>query len=194
MLILASKSPRRSDLLKQAEYPFRVVVSDAEELKDSTLGPTELVKQNALLKAQAVADMVGSVPAVLGADTVVSLDGEIFGKPQDEADAVRMLQALSGREHTVSTGIALIYKEKVFSAAAETKVFFEKLSPEDIRRYVATGEPMGKAGAYAVQGQAAVFISRVEGSFSNVVGLPLCLVTETARRAGVDLYGKNDGA
>lgn len=193
MLILASKSPRRSDLLNQAGFPFRVEVSDAEECMDSAIAPETLVQENARRKAEAVAARIGSETAILGADTVVSLDGQIFGKPKNEADAARMLRILSGREHLVSTGIAIVWKGKTFMAVETTKVVFSELSEGQIRNYIKSGEPEGKAGAYAVQGRAAVFISRIEGSFSNVVGLPLFLLAETAKRAGVDLYG-NDGS
>lgn len=193
MLILASQSPRRSDLLTQAGYPFKVEVSEAEEINGSDMKPAELVMENARRKALAVYERSKGTFPVLGADTVVSLGGEIFGKPEDRQDAVRMLQTLSGRSHIVSTGIALVVKGKVYQAVEETKVYFSELSEEMIERYVASGEPMGKAGAYAVQGRAAVFISHIEGSFSNVVGLPLYLVTETAKKAGVDLYDGYDG-
>lgn len=193
MLILASQSPRRSDLLTQAGYPFKVEVSEAEEINGSDMKPAELVMENARRKALAVYERSKGTFPVLGADTVVSLGGENFGKPEDRQDAVRMLQTLSGRSHIVSTGIALVVKGKVYQAVEETKVYFSELSEEMIERYVASGEPMGKAGAYAVQGRAAVFISHIEGSFSNVVGLPLYLVTETAKKAGVDLYDGYDG-
>lgn len=191
MLILASKSPRRSDLLTQAGYQFRVEVSDAEEIMDPSISFLEIVKENARRKAVAVAEKIGSEIPVLGADTIVVIDGKIFGKPKDANDAEQMLMALSDKAHTVSTGIALIYRGKTHLAVETTKVVFSKLSREDVKRYIASGEPFGKAGAYAVQGRAAVFISRIEGSFSNVVGLPLFLLAETAKKAGVDLYGSD---
>lgn len=193
MLILASKSPRRSELLNQAGYPFRVEVSEAEEIMDLAIEPAKLVQENAFKKAQAVVDKLGSEVAVVGADTIVSLESEIFGKPKDLDDAKRMLRALSGKEHYVSTGVVLIVKGNVFSDVATTKVRFGELSEKMIEHYIQSGEPMGKAGAYAVQGRAAVFIKGICGSYSNVVGLPLYLLTEMAKKAGVDLYGK-DGA
>ena len=192
MLILASKSPRRSELLQQAGYPFRVVVSEAGELTGG-LEPSELVQKNACLKALKVAGEVGDAVPVLGADTVVVADTCIFGKPADRREAKRMLMVLSGREHLVMTGVALVHNGRVYKDTAVTKVFFAPLSEELVERYLDSGEPEGKAGAYAVQGRAAVFIRRLEGSFSNVVGLPLFLVRELAEKAGVDLYG-NDGA
>ena len=128
------------------------------------------------------------VALALGADTVVALSGRIFGKPADEREAREMLAALSGRAHDVLTGIAWCKAGQEFSTVEKTRVFFAPLSEEAIARYVATGEPLGKAGAYAVQGRAAVFVERIEGSFSNVVGLPLHCTAELAKKAGVDLY------
>lgn len=129
----------------------------------------------------------------MAADTVVALDGEIFGKPRDEAEAAEMLSRLSGRRHAVYTGVAIAAGGGIEVAAAKTIVEFAPLTAEAIRRYVATGEPLDKAGAYAVQGRAAAFITRIEGSFSNVVGLPLHLTATLAERAGIDLYD-HDGA
>lgn len=190
MFILASGSPRRKELLQQIGASFRVEASEAEELTGS-LPPPELVRRNAEAKARAVA---GSHPGrwVLGADTVVALGGEIFGKPGDEDEAADMLAALSGKVHEVLTGIAWVKGEQVFSEAVSTKVSFAKMSREEIRSYVATGEPMDKAGAYALQGGAEVFIEGIEGSYSNVVGLPLHRVAALAEKAGVDIYGKED--
>lgn len=192
MLILASASPRRQELLRQIGCPFRVVVSQAEELSGGGLSPEDLVKENARRKALMVMPEAAGLP-VLGADTVVALEGEIFGKPKDEGDAICMLERLAGRCHEVYTGLALAVGDRVEQGAARTRVEFSPLSSAEIRRYVATGEPLDKAGAYAVQGRAAVFIPRLEGSFSNVVGLPLHLLVVLAGKAGVDLYG-DDGA
>lgn len=186
MFILASSSPRRRDLLAQIGASFRVEVSAAQEMREAK-SAEELVLANALLKARAVAESA-ALP-VLGADTVVALDGRIFGKPADETAARAMLSALSGRMHEVLTGIAWVNEGREFSSVAKTRVFFAPLSALEIARYVGTGEPLGKAGAYAVQGRAAVFVERIEGSFSNVVGLPLHAVAELAKKAGVDLYG-----
>ena len=167
MFILASASPRRRDLLVQIGASFRVEVSEAEELFEAE-DAGGLVLANALAKARAVAAHTG-LP-VLGADTVVALDGRIFGKPADEREARSMLAALSGRAHEVLTGVAWVTEGREFSTVARTQVFFAPLTEEAIVRYVKTGEPLDKAGAYAVQGRAAVFVERIEGSFSNVVG------------------------
>ena len=182
MFILASASPRRRDLLAQIGASFRVEASEAEEMREAK-DAEELVLANASIKARAVAAHTG-LP-VLGADTVVALNGRIFGKPADEAEARAMLSALSGRRHEVLTGVVWGKAGREFSAVAKTHVFFAPPSEAVIARYVATGEPLGKAGAYAVQGGAAVFVERIEGSFSNVVGLPLHAVAALARTAGV---------
>lgn len=185
MFILASASPRRRDLLAQIGASFRVEVSEAEEMHEAS-SAQELVLANALVKARAVA--AHEYLPVLGADTVVAQGARIFGKPADEREAREMLAALSGRAHEVLTGIAWCKAGREFSAVVKTRVFFAPLSEEAIARYVDTGEPLDKAGAYAVQGRAAVFVERIEGSFSNVVGLPLHAVAELAEEAGVDLY------
>ncbi len=188
MFILASGSPRRRELLQQIGALFRVEVSEAEELSQAE-SPAELVRLNAAAKAEAVArEHPGE--AVLGADTVVALEGKIYGKPRDAAEACSMLAALSGRRHEVLTGIAWVSGGQTFSEAVSTQVQFGELTAEEISRYVATGEPLDKAGAYALQGGAAVFIEGIEGSYSNVVGLPLYRTALLAKKAGVDLYGK----
>lgn len=187
MFILASGSPRRRELLQQIGASFEVVVSEAEELFGASLPPGELVKENAVRKAEAVAHEHPGLP-VLGADTMVFLDGRVFGKPQNEAEARDMLRTLSGREHEVATGFAWVKGSDVLTEVVTTRVFFGTLSDADIDAYIRTGEPMDKAGAYAVQGRAAAFIESIEGSFSNVVGLPLFDVCRLARKAGIDLY------
>ena len=186
-IVLASASPRRQELLRQIGCAFRVVVSDAEELSGDSISPDRLAEENARRKAKDVAAKEsGNVP-VLGADTVVAVDGMILGKPKDAADAARMLRLLSGRQHFVYTGIALAYKGEVYEDVVRTEVWVDELSEKEIDAYIATGEPMDKAGAYAVQGIAAKFIPRIDGSFSNVVGLPLHAVKELARKAGIVL-------
>ena len=186
-IVLASASPRRQELLRQIGCGFRVVVSDAEELSDDGISPDRLAEENARRKVKDVAAKEsGNVP-VLGADTVVAVDGMILGKPKDAADAARMLRLLSGRQHFVYTGIALAYKGEVYEDVVRTEVWVDELSEKEIDAYIATGEPMDKAGAYAVQGIAAKFIPRIDGSFSNVVGLPLHALKELARKAGIVL-------
>lgn len=179
MLVLASASPRRRELLTQAGYMFEVRPAHVPE--DSLPGeePIAYVVRLAREKAEAVyRELAGSNDelAVLGADTTVVVDREILAKPEDAADAARMLRMLSGRTHRVITGVALATAEGTEVAAEVTAVRFVALAEEEIAAYVATGEPMDKAGAYAIQGGAAKWIPRIEGCYFNVVGLPLALV------------------
>ena len=178
MLILASASPRRRELLAQAGFTFEVrpahVNEDQKPGEDAIAYVTRLARE----KAQAVFDAAGDAGVVvLGADTTVEVDGQILAKPLDAADAERMLRLLSGRTHRVMTGVAVVTKDRAEVAAEVTGVRFVTLSDVEIAAYVATGEPMDKAGAYAIQGRAGRWIPRVEGCYFNVVGLPLALVT-----------------
>jgi septum formation protein len=172
-LILASASPRRAELLQQAGFVFSVRVSDVDETVLPGESAVRLALRLATMKAAAVATpATGEV--VLGADTVVeSPDGELLGKPADDADAARMLNLLAGATHRVVTGVCCHTAERIEVAAAVTYVTFLSLSEAEIAAYVASGEPRGKAGAYAIQGLAARWTSRILGEYSNVVGLPL---------------------
>ena len=190
MFILASGSPRRKELLDQIGASFTVLVSNAAEESGDVLELEKLVVRNAAAKARAVADVHPELP-ILGADTVVSLDGHTYGKPQDKVDACRMLTELSGRTHEVSTGMAFVKNGKIYTDVVTTRVTFAAMTAAEIVQYAETGEPFDKAGAYAVQGKAAVFIEKIDGSYSNVVGLPLYGLTRLARKAGVDLYGNH---
>ena len=175
-LLLASGSPRRLDILRAAGIEPEVCPVDAQELQDG-LPPCELVRQNALLKALAAAGLYpGRV--ILAADTLVALGDMPLGKPQDEADACRMLRMLSGRTHSVFTGVAVWADGVMRDGVDESRVSFRQLSDEEIAEYVACGEPMDKAGAYAVQGIGAALVSGIEGAFDNIVGLPMALVRE----------------
>jgi len=184
--ILASASPRRKQLLEQAGYAFEIVVSDADESLPAGITPEKAVRLNAARKAQAVAETnPGAV--VLGCDTVVAIDGEILGKPQDEAEAKAMLRRLSGNTHTVYSGVCITDGtiETVFAVA--TDVTFYALSERTIDAYAATKEPMDKAGAYGIQGLGCVLVKEISGDYSNVVGLPL---SESARAlAAFGVYG-----
>lgn len=182
MLILASASPRRRELLAQAGFSFEVHPAHIPEEPLHDEDPISYVTRLARQKAQAVFDELAvndSVPrlVVLGADTTVTLDGHILGKPESPADAARILRLLSGRTHRVITGVAVVTAERAEVAAEVTAVRFLALSDDEIAEYIATGEPMDKAGAYAIQGRAARWIPRIEGCYFNVVGLPLALVT-----------------
>ncbi|HLI03968.1 MAG TPA: Maf family protein [Terracidiphilus sp.] len=183
MLVLASASPRRRELLAQAGYSFEVRPAHIPEEPQPGEEPVAYVTRLAREKAEAVfrqlladRDAAAGDLAVLGADTTVTLDNRILGKPEDAADARRMLRLLSGRTHRVITGVALVSAHAAEVAAEVTAVRFLTLSEDQIADYVATGEPMDKAGAYAIQGQAARWIPRIEGCYFNVVGLPLALV------------------
>jgi septum formation protein len=177
-LILASASPRRRELLTQAGFTFEVRPAHVNEDPRGDEEPIAYVVRLARDKAQAVfAELNDPDVAVLGADTTVTLDGHILAKPEDEADAARMLRMLSGRTHRVVTGVAIATAERTEVAAEVTGVQFLTLSDKEIAAYVETGEPMDKAGAYGIQGLAAKWIPRVEGCYFNVVGLPLALVT-----------------
>jgi septum formation protein len=182
MLILASSSPRRRELLAQAGYTFEVRPAHVNEDLRLDEDPIAYVVRLARDKAQAVfAEISRSSPSpqliVLGADTTVTLDRHILAKPEDAADAARMLRLLSGRTHRVITGVAVATAKGTEVAAEVTGVQFLTLSDREIAAYVATGEPMDKAGAYGIQGLAAKWIPRIEGCYFNVVGLPLALVT-----------------
>ena len=176
ILILASKSPRRSELLKAAGISFEVLAADVDETPLANESPAAYVERLAVVKARAVYALRPDA-RVLGADTTVTIDGEILGKPVDEQDAVRMLRLLQGRAHDVHTGVALVSAKGMRSAIDTTRVWFDRMTDRDISWYVATGEPVDRAGAYAIQGFASRFIPRIEGSYSNVVGLPVALVS-----------------
>jgi septum formation protein len=185
VLILASASPRRARILRELGVPFRTVVSNQEEtVMDGEDGATT-VKRLARLKAGAVAE--GEALPVLGADTAVLCDDEILGKPVDDAHAGAMLRQLSGRSHEVVTGVCLVKGTSVHSGVERTRVTFAALSDADVAWYVSTGEPLDKAGAYNIGGRGALFVEAVEGSPSNVAGLPVGLVRRLAREAGLDL-------
>ena len=185
-LILASASPRRRELLSRFGTEFLIDPASAPENPPSGATPAETV---AALSAAKAAEVAARHPGdtVIGADTVVELDGTILGKPSDEDDAFRMLRALSGREHRVFTGVTLIRGDTRMTRTEMTKVFFRVLDEEEIASYIRTGEPMDKAGAYGYQGLASLFVERIEGDFFNVVGLPVCLLGQMLASLGVSL-------
>lgn len=180
MLILASKSPRRRELLTAAGIDFIVRAAEIHEERGAHESPDGYVRRLAEEKAAAVEAGPGDI--VLGADTEVVIDGAVLGKPQDAGDAARMLRLLSGREHDVITGICLLARDCRIVDSARTLVEFAAMSDGEIQDYVASGEPMDKAGAYAIQGLASKFITRIDGEYSNVVGLPIALVYRHLRR------------
>lgn len=184
MIILASGSPRRHELLQKLCKNFVVEVSDAQEVQSSD-SPKTLAVENAKLKASSVAAKNPSA-IVIGADTIVVLDGEIFGKPDGIKGAEEMLARLSGKRHEVITGLAICAGGKIFTAAEVTEVFFGEMTAEEIREYVATGEPLDKSGSYALQGGATKFIEKIHGDWSNVVGLPVYRLKKLAQAAGIN--------
>jgi septum formation protein len=179
-LVLASASPRRAELLKAAGIDFTVRVADIDETPIAGESPADYVVRLAVEKAHTVPRHLNET--ILAADTTVVLDSQILGKPADSADAVRMLTALSGCKHEVLTGICLLHGDEAFSDLATTAVWFAPLSTKEIADYIASGEPMDKAGAYAIQGLASRFIESIDGSYSNVVGLPVEKVYRIFRR------------
>ena len=176
-IILASASPRRRELLTVAGVEFDVLVSDADETVPEGTAPKDAAMMTAEKKALAVAEKC-SDSVVIGADTIVVIDDMILGKPKDEADAMAMLRTLSGREHQVITGVCLTDGEKTKCFAQVSKVRFYDLTDEEIASYVATEEPMDKAGSYGIQGKGCVLVEGIEGDYFNIVGLP---VAETVR-------------
>lgn len=185
-IILASNSPRRQELLQQIGLSFRIVPAAVNEVLIETVPPAELATSLALAKARAVAARFPQA-LVLGADTIVVVDGKPLGKPVDDQDALRMLRLLAGRAHQVITGVALVQGAREVAGSETTTVHVRSVPEELLRRYVATGETVDKAGAYAIQGRAAVIISGIEGDYSNVVGLPLSRVEQMLQQFGVQV-------
>ena len=181
MLVLASQSPRRAEILRQAGIPFTVRAAPVDESPLEAERPGPYVRRLAQAKAVAVAAAPGEI--VLAADTTVVAAGELLAKPVDTADARRMLAQLSGRRHEVLTGICLRRGDQILCDHATTAVWFAPLSEAEIADYVASGEPMDKAGAYAIQGLASKFVERIDGCYFNVMGLPVALVYRHLRES-----------
>lgn len=203
-IILASASPRRKELLEQIGLEFEICPAKGEEVITKTI-PEEVVMELSKQKAEEIAFLVTTynenhkditTPTdilIIGADTVVAYDGHILGKPKDEADAKRMLLMLSGNTHSVYTGVTLCLIDK--SGRVGEVVFYEKtdvtmfpITEAEVDRYVATGEPMDKAGSYAIQGKSAIFIEKIEGDYNNVVGLPITRIYQKLKDIGIDIY------
>ena len=189
-VILASQSPRRRQLLEQMGFTnFKVCPAKGEETAGPGLTPAQLVEALSRQKAAEVAAGAAADDLVIAADTVVSIDGRVLGKPHSTQQAAQMLADLSGREHTVYTGVTVRRGDQILTRHEATQVRFRPLTEEEIAAYVATGEPMDKAGAYGIQDQAAVFVRRLEGDYYNVMGLPLCALVQGLRRHGVAVLG-----
>ena len=180
-LILASQSPRRKELLGLFHIPFTVRVADIDEAMDPSGAPYEEVGLVSRRKAHAIPREPGDV--IIAADTIVVCCDRILGKPQDQADAVKMLQLLSGRDHQVMTGVTVLTDRDCITFTDVTDIHFRPLSDKEICRYVATGEPMDKAGSYGIQGGAALFAEKMVGDYYNVMGLPVCRLWQVLQQA-----------
>lgn len=187
-IVLASGSPRRRELLERIGLrDFIVRVPEVEESFPEGLTPREVVSHISREKAEAAGKLCAPGDVVITADTMVFLDDKRLGKPRDEAHALEMLTALQGRRHTVCTGVTVLREETRLTEAESTDVFFRAASEEELRRYIATGEPMDKAGAYGIQGRGALLVERLEGDFFNVMGLPVLRLARMLETFGVSL-------
>ena len=184
-LILASQSPRRRELLGLFNLPFTVRVADIDETMDDTRSAQEEVARVSLRKAQAVVHQADDI--VIAADTIVVCEGQILGKPHDETDARRMLTLLSGRDHQVMTGMTVLRGDRQVVCTEVTDIHFRTLSEKEIRAYIATGEPMDKAGAYGIQGGGALFAEKMVGDYYNVMGLPVCRLGQILREIAPEI-------
>ena len=190
-VILASKSPRRRELLSMLGVEFDVVTEDVDETVDRSLPLEDEIKRLSYMKAQAVAGKASDKDIIIAADTVVSLDGVVFGKPKNAEDAKRMLGMLSGKTHKVITGVTVMSGGRADTRAMKTDVTFRDLSKTEIDEYVKTGDPMDKAGAYALQGISSIFVSGISGDHFNVYGLPLSMLSDMLRGFGIKILGEN---
>jgi septum formation protein len=187
-IVLASGSPRRLELLRMVGIgDFDVIPDTSEEEMISGLSPEQTVCRIALQKAKNVSLSCSADDIIIAADTLVYLDGHPFGKPESPEAAVEILRKLSGRKHTVFTGLVLLKNEVHMTVAEKTDVYFREMSETEIHAYVKSGEPMDKAGAYAAQGPGSVFIERIDGDFFNVVGLPLCRLSKMLKEFGINI-------
>lgn len=186
-IILASKSPRRYELLTMLGYNVKTIVSDVDEDAISAENPALLASKLAHAKANAVWREIGmtSLP-IVAADTLVEINGEILGKPKNEDDARRMLKLLSGKSHYVHTGISVILNGKEINLTDSAKVFFRDIDANELDAYIASNEPFDKAGAYGIQGKAGAFVERIEGDFFSIMGLPICAVTKALKELTKD--------
>ena len=184
-LILASQSPRRRELMGLFRTPFIIRVADIDETMDPDKLPCDEVARVSRAKAEAVPHEPGDV--VIAADTIVVCDGQVLGKPADEADAFRMLRLLSGRDHQVMTGLTVLRHGKAVVCTEITDIHFRELTDREIRAYIATGEPMDKAGSYGIQGGAALFAEKMNGDYYNVMGLPVCRLGQILKTLAPEL-------
>lgn len=189
-IILASASPRRDEILNLAGLRHEIKASGADETPPRGASPADAVRLLSFRKAKAASAECGPEDIIIAADTTVELDGRMLGKPKGAEDARRMLRALSDKEHYVHTGITVMCREKTVSETVTTKVRMRKIEEEELEGYIDSGEPMDKAGAYGIQGLGGIFVSRLEGDYFNVMGLPLCRLCEILRTLGVTPFNK----
>ena len=187
-IVLASASPRRRELMAQITDEKPVIIpARGEENPPAGAGPELTVLSLSLAKAEEVAAKCSQEDVIIAADTIVSCGGRILGKPHSESEAEEMLKLLSGRRHEVYTGVTVIAHGRVLNEAECSAVYFRELDSEEIKKYIRTGEPMDKAGAYGIQGKAGVFVEKIEGDYYNIVGLPLCRLCKMLKELGVEL-------
>ena len=186
-IILASASPRRAELLRQLQLDFEVVPANIDESQQSRETPLEYVQRIAQAKAAAIRGRYSQEEVIIAADTTVCLGGKIYGKPADQADGMQMLASLSDQTHNVYTAVVVSHGANIGHAVSETEVTFRSISPGEAERYWQTGEPIGKAGGYAIQGLGVVFVARIQGSYTGVVGLPLYELTQLLNKTTVQV-------
>lgn len=188
-IILASKSPRRRELMNLGRFEYEILISDEEEKFDESLSIEEQSKKIAFDKAKVIFDNTQGDRVIIGADTIVVNNNEIYGKPKDRQDAIRMLKGLQGKQHKVYTSIAVLVEKngeyKEYKELHETKIFVKTMSDYEILKYITDTNPYDKAGGYAIQGEFSLFIEKIEGSYTNVVGLPIERIYEILKENGV---------
>lgn len=191
-LILASASPRRQELLRGLGLDFTIQTADIDETMDPAQGAAAEVARVSRKKADAILAVAPADAVVIAADTIVCIDDKILGKPISETAAVEMLQTLSGRNNQVRTGVTVCSHQASLTRVVTTDVCFRDLSPDEILAYVATGEPMDKAGAYGIQGLASIFVRELHGDYFNVMGLPLCALSQMLQQFGIAILSRKD--
>ena len=191
-IILASKSPRRQELMRLLGLEFTIHTADVDETMDKTLPPEREVARVGGLKAAKIAETAAPEDIVVAADTIVVVDGAVLGKPHDEEEAFHMLKTLSGRGHEVMTGLNVWHEGKLRQEVVRTRVHFRPMTAAEIRAYIATGEPMDKAGSYGIQGYGAIFVDHLEGDYFSVMGLPLCALARMLAECGVSILREKE--
>ena len=185
-VVLASKSPRRKELLRELFSDFEIITMEVDESLPEAIHPREGVELLAIKKGEAVAKSLGDDTLVISSDTLVELGGVALGKPADEDEAIKMLTSLSGKAHNVHTGVAIHYNGKLFSGVATTAVYFREMTIEEIAEYAASGDPMDKAGAYGIQSGGGKFVEKIDGDYDTVVGLSVALTKKLVGEAKND--------